>query len=181
MVNLITENNRRQVIGEYKKRRWVVAGSLALSLLVIGLVLLASFYAALFLKEKSLDSLLASSGADLINKSLNEIHQVAGQTNARVDLIITNTGAGLVPTDVLGQVFGLADDRIEIKSATMEVDGGEVIVDVSGVSSGRSDLVSYISRLENEEGVIQVDAPISNLIKDAGSNFEISIVLDNKN
>ncbi|MCG2695164.1 hypothetical protein L6261_03745 [Candidatus Parcubacteria bacterium] len=111
------------------------------------------------LLSKSLDVELLKS--DALQEEYNNV-----DINQLIDDIVKNKS-----TDI--KIKGIFYEKIsEIKKGEQEYD---ISLTVKGVAKKRSSLIDFINQLKNNKKFIEVDFPVSGLVKDENIDFSIKI------
>lgn len=183
MVNLVSENYRQELITSYKKRRLAVALFLLLLLFLIGVVLLSTFLAMLYLENRELKNLIADRQEEIVASGLSDFRELARKTNAQTKLIVDQSTLGILPTEAITKINSLKTSGITIKSFsfTSESKTRAFSVAINGQATSRSQLVEFIEQLKKDPMIKKVNAPVSNLIKDINNNFSLTFTINRPN
>lgn len=177
MVNLLPPKIRGELIKRYKERRLTVLSGLVLVVLLIGIVLLASFLAVLSLKEASLNELLLIKQRESREKGLGLLTKTAEEVNRRSAVVIKNLGRDINQAELFGYLTSLLPVGVKLNSLSYLRTGEEVTVSLNGVSTGRQAMKTFIDRLEADKQFALVETPITSLIRDTESGFSIKLTL----
>ena len=179
MVNLISENYRQGLIASYKKRRLAVVLFLLLFLFLIGIILLVTFLAMLYLENRELNNLIADRQQEIVASGLGDFRELARKTNAQAKSIVGLSAMGTIPTEAITKINSLKPAGIAIKSFsfTNQPKTGALLVAINGQADSRPRLVEFVEKLKKDSTIKDVDAPVSNLIKDINNNFSLAFII----
>lgn len=178
MINLVPDNIKKKLIGDYNRRRFVVAGALFIVLILIGGILLTSFYVSLLFREKSVEKLLAVDTIQSAKENFDYTQTVTREINRRAQMVL-KTESSFKPSVVLDQMFVLASTDVAITKFSFQLDqDDELFISISGTAASRLALVDYLERIKNNLAVSKLNAPVSNLIQGDNNDFSLSFVFD---
>jgi len=178
MVNLIPEKAKKNLKIEYWTRvisSWLILWAIALA--TSSLILLPTY--VLIGEQISIHE----------DSAIVAMEKVAGYENVSKQLEQTSIQAkDIVDEDQLEKfsdyiylLNSLQGNGVVIKDISLS--RKEEIMDpiiISGVADNRKNLAAFRDRILNSEGIESVDLPIPTLASDKDIDFNISIVLDNK-
>jgi hypothetical protein len=178
MINLIPQKAKRRILIEYWFRVITVWLILWASALFIGAVIIFPAY------------VLVGHQVSVYEESAAEASEkVASYENVSKSLVQASQQAKVIMDESEVQIFsyyiklieGLQSEGIQVSKIKLNRDNGEIApVVLVGVARDRKTLASFRDRLLEEEQIISVDLPISNLASDSDINFTITVVLANK-
>ena len=178
MINLVPDNIKKKLIGDYQRRRFVVAGSLFIALILIGGILLSSFYLALLFREKSVEKLLVASPIQSAKENFDYTQEITREINRRSRMVL-KTKSLFKPSIALGEMFDLASTDVAITKFSFQLDqDDELFVSISGTATDRLALVDYLEKIKNHSAVSELNAPVSNLIQGGNNDFSLTFVFD---
>lgn len=170
-INLLPKN----VINEYKKkhdklRLWSL-------MMVLTFVVWSSFIATLgvyfyFLQQIGLYEEKTNANRSVITQT-QDARQTISEINKASSSVLKIKDLSLDPQAILNSINSVANDGIVIKRYKMELDRYEI--ELEGIASKRSDLISFKSELEGLEVVDKATIPISSF--EVGENLDFSMLL----
>jgi hypothetical protein len=183
MFNVLPENLKQIIRTEYKQRFWIVSSVLVLGVELCAILFLAPSLVVSTYKEKDLLSTIAvvsSSAAPSITLP------VSSDENKSRNLSIpeTNQLLKIIDTELkypknspyLDSILSLKMEGITIDQFSYtSTDSTHAEISLSGRSSTRESLASFVKSLKASKRFSSVDLPVSNLAKDKNIDFSISI------
>jgi hypothetical protein len=180
MINILPIEERKKLIKEYKNRRLVMAGIIVITAMMISLILLASLMGILILRKRSLDASLASQE---VGKRFNlpaTLDKVT-KANRQADIVLVAQKEGFKPAAILGLLNNYLTDQIIVRNIIFTPqDKNQILLIIEGQSATRKSLLDFIERLKNEVAFVEIDSPISNLIREYNNDFKITIKINSE-
>ncbi|MEX0919110.1 MAG: hypothetical protein WDZ85_04100 [Candidatus Paceibacterota bacterium] len=182
MINLFPDNKKRQLIRDYRERRTIVGLVLLITLCLVGIILMTSFYVTLYMQAKSLENSLAINESEPAGLKLKDLRQVADETNRRSALVLEQPA--FVLSDIISKILDESGNNIvinvfSVEEKITEEDDKQTVIFMSGIASRRSVLVDYVEKLKQDPMIKSVDSPVGNLIKEVDNDFSLTVVLKN--
>jgi Tfp pilus assembly protein PilN len=173
MINLLPDNQKKLLKQTYRMRRLVVWGSLLAGVTALAILLQVSIYFLLTIRQSALKSQLESAATTQEGKRLAEIQAEARAVASELKVVRANKPSTI--STVAERLLAVAPAGVKIDLFSYEAEGKSGTI--GGIASGRRELVSYVEALEQVEGVVKVEAPLSAVIGDANSSFTINFTL----
>ncbi len=179
MFNLLPENLRKQITGEYRLRLAVISILLVIFIQVSFLVFLSPSWLVSYYKEKEY-----SLQSDELNKSLSTLD--ISSTTAFIKSF--NTKLGIINDSleypkfipIVDGILSKKNNNIRISGIYYSVNSATAgTLTLEGIGDTRESLVSFSENLRSIEHFKKVDLPISNLAKDKNIDFTISVTIEN--
>lgn len=178
MINILPIEERKKVIRDYKDRRLVVASIIIIIAMLISFILLTSLMGILILRKRSLDASFASQEIEQkfnLPAILNEV-KIANQ---QAEIILAAKQEGFKPAPILVLLNNNLTDQITVRKINFTPqDKNQIILVVEGRSATRKVLLEFIERLKKETAFIEIDSPISNLIREYDNDFKMTIKIN---
>ena len=176
MLNLLPEEQKKKIIGEYTKRIWTVVFQGVIAVTIVSVIFLLpvylmshGIYSEASKTKADLDARIAESRK---NSSEETIKDVYG-TIALLDKFELGVEPGkLIESVVLNKPAGISLNHI---SYTPSV-GNPPVIDIYGQASTRASLVAFSDRLKTNNNFSSVYIPISNFTKDKDITFTIKMI-----
>lgn len=179
-MNLLPSTEKEGLKKGLKLRFWTTALSILSSVFIVGFVLLLPAY---LLTPRNFVEL---QNADFLKKQdpslVEEINNLPNEIDLKTKFLQTNIN-GTSTVDIFSEIIGYLPNEVSItsisfsKNQTYEEKNGTLIV-VSGISKSRDSLVAF-SNLLKESGIFSdVNMPVSNLAKDKGNSFSLSLFIE---
>ena len=173
MINLLPENEKKEISREYRFRR--------LALVLISMICL-SVSAAVFLLPsfilswyKAQGDGYADSGANAKPDAEASSLLARSETAKQLSAILKPEDYAL-PSSFIDTLIRNKTSQNKINSISYSRDQtGAINVSVNGVSDSRQALVSFTNRLGKEPGIGKINIPVSNFTKDADISFSFSL------
>lgn len=175
MINLLSIEEKKELISDYRRRRLVVWLMVILSALVLAILMLSSCWVMLSYRTLSLAKVLNSKKYEISNKSFDSLSQTVKSTNDKLTIFLANTGELAKPSAVLKQIVDKRRSGIRILGISYErKDGTNAAVTVRGKSNDRNAVLGFADALRKDPLFVSVDSPISNIIRQTNSDFNIT-------
>jgi hypothetical protein len=173
MINLIPLDQKNYLKRAYRTRLAIVIGILLAVLLSICLVLTASRYIMMTVRESSLSGQLEAIKKTEAGQKLAGIQAQVGLANKASKLVQANKPADV--SGILARLLHLASGKIAVEK--IEYDPIKKTAILGGVAASRRDLVAFIEELRRHELVAKVEAPLSDVISQGNNSFTINLTL----
>lgn len=175
MINLLTPETQAAVLVEYRSRRRVVGGCLALGVLLSALALGGTLLSQLRLQQLALKDDL---GKLATANSNDELKNTLQQTGAEIALLRTTSNerplVALWRLMLAHRPSQLMLDGWTSEAATINT---AATIKLSGQAPDRQTLLNFLDALRREPTFSAVDSPITNLIKSRDIPFNIQLTL----
>ncbi len=175
MSNLLPKNQKKAILGLYRKR------FLGLLFLAIFLVAAASIMLMLpsFFFEKTSETLLTQKRDMLAGHETNKIAQTLASSikdvNGRLGVFSETMPASPLLASFIDPVLRAKGPTIHIAEFVFTGDGKQSAkIQISGRSANREDLLAFVGALKTINGFSAVNLPIASFIEDKNVSFTIS-------
>ena len=176
MIDLLPEDQKKNVLREYRYRKYAV---IFFCLFVVALITLLLFIPSYILAVYKNNDANARFNVKPVETAVGTETSLKHEIdNANLDLtILGETGT---TTPVLSEMISMISkdktaDNVVTSISYSVLDNGKIKVDVSGVAKSRDSLSAFANLLSLEKGIAKVDIPISNFAKDTDISFSFSI------
>lgn len=178
MFNLLPEIFKEEIKSEYKLRRWIVALSLVLFLLVSFLVMAFSMWIISMDKEEDVTQQIEKQKETLTSQNANDILNVINSTNKKLSIFDkVMKYPEILP--IYNTIISNKTPEISLRGFSYLIGQTETNVVVTGISGTREALVAFVKNLNDSGSFTSVDLPVSNLAKQKNLEFNISIKIKN--
>lgn len=181
MINLLKESDKKIVRAEFYRRVFNSYGLAVAILLLISLVAVSAYFVQLRFENNTLSELVKKQRGDA---------NAAGTANYEADLARANKIINSLSSDIANPHFAtlLIENVLSSRAAGIKLnaidlskpEGGKWLLKLNGVSSSRKEMLAFTENLKKNPLFTEVDSPFSNLIKEADSNFAITLTLSPK-
>lgn len=177
MLHLLTEEHKKKVLNEYRKRVVVV-----LCVCVLG----AIFVSAIFVIPAYFISYGRYSEVTNIKKTLEkEISLNESESTAQSIKDISDSIQALGMFDGKGSVLFLIKRVVSEKPNGIRInhisylpgEAGTTAIDLAGVADTRQNLVNFSERLKKDKAFTSINVPLSNFAKDKNIDFSMKILV----
>lgn len=178
MINLIPASAKKSLIKEYWVRAVSVWFLLWATTLFLGMFLLVPSYVLIDSQVSAYKDSAASASEKIANykKVSDELTR-----SGKLATIMKDNFALDFASDYVTLFRNLEYSGITISEISIErTDKGIAPIRIAGVATDRQALAAFRDRALEEEQIIAVDLPISNLAKDKDINFEITATIGNQ-
>lgn len=177
MINLLSLQEKKKHLTEYRFRLGVVAMFAAVSLTGSSLILLApSYVLALYKANFTADEVVRLESKVKRDTQEKEIDAQIKDINRKIDIYLKLGKSGrLKVSDVVSRIVAVRQDTIKISSIMYDSALGERVVLV-GVARDRESLASFVDALHKEGTFSSINLPISSYVK--SKDIDFSVVLD---
>ena len=176
MLNLLPQDEKKQLINEYRLRFSIVATIFVCALLVIAIIGLFPTYISKRAEVQYLIEQKEEATQNNSQASLQEAQTLAAANKVLVDYLVTRIGAIETTPSASSIVEGIfAKKTNQITLNLIDIRGKEVIV--RGVASTRADLISFHNALLEEPLFKNSTLPISDIARSTKAEFAINITL----
>lgn len=175
MINLLPENNKKQLLTEYHYRVIVVALIAVIAVIIIGITLLVPSYVLSSLQQEASRQTIA--GANSTNVA--EHKKLLDQLNAikrTLKAIDEPQHMPLAPTVFFTTIVNDKLSAITITSFNYTL-GDKSTASIVGHANTREDLQAFAEKLKNDPTFSAVNLPISIFAKDKDLSFTITLTL----
>jgi hypothetical protein len=177
MANLLPDKTKKELRRDFWWRKFVVGGiSLSLFLTIV-IILFASIWAGLFIRERGLAKVSTTSnkesGETMSGEdSISLIKKVKDNSE-----IINQYWSEPLLSIMIERVLASKPKDIKVSGLSLLRSGKEVPIKISltGLTNGRQTLVDYVNLLRQEKFFTRVDLPVESLISDEGGQFVINL------
>jgi hypothetical protein len=177
MLNLLSKDQKKKIIREYRVRFWVVACSLFLAGEVISLILLVPPYLTVKTRADILNSESASLKVKNLTTEITNLANIVQQTNNYLSVFdSSSTPVGVVAA--FQNIVEVRDKSIRIGSFFYRTNNGQQQVVISGNADSRQSLLDFAKKLKNQPGVISADLPVSNFAQAQNIDFSINVLVN---
>lgn len=175
MFNLLPEQEKKQIIEEYKARRAIITLVFIFAIGLIGVISIFPAYVLSSVKSQDVIRNIQSIRNSSIFQQETELSSKLSEANLKL--------LALKPPKTQGSVVSLFSSIIEHKSASIRIDGfmyavpadGNAKITVHGIAQGRQDLSAFVAELKKDPFFSKVDLPVSSFTKDQNADFSLEI------
>lgn len=178
MINLLPPQEIKRVKLLYQKRVFVVwVHVLAIVVLIAGVCFVPSYIYSQREKNELLakKALLEKNETGELKKNLIS---TIGDMNIRLDGFKDTTFSSPVVASFVDPVIKARTPAVHLSDLGYALNSdGTARVGIFGVSNSRESILTFASNLRKAPGVVSVDVPITNFIKDSNIPFSITITV----
>jgi Tfp pilus assembly protein PilN len=175
MINLLPDNEKKNVNDQYRLRRLVLwlLGVLAIFIMII--VLMVPLY--IIARYKSSAAVAAGQIPALAMVTSEEAALQREVENSKLLLeILKPDTTTIVPSDIIPVLIKDQTDQNAITSIIFSIEPQSTsTIQVRGIAKTRESLSAFTKALEKEPFITKVDVPVSNFAKDANIEFSFTI------
>jgi hypothetical protein len=177
MLHLLTEEHRKKVVSEYKKRVTIIflIGFLVILTISFACLMPTYFmshgrYQEVLIKKQSLD---AQTSVKLDDSSSQSVRDMVSSVEA---LHIFDSDKSL--SAIIGDIVSHKPNGVQVKAVVINpAQDTSVVIDVGGVAQNRSSLVLFSDSLKADPLFTQVSVPLSNFAKEKDITFSMKILV----
>lgn len=189
MLNLLPNNQKQEIIKEYKLRRFAVVILLLSALGIVCLLLVIPSYVLSNIKESEVSSQIDSLSKNLAAQNTSALESQVAVAEKKLVLLnqketvttassfikeVVNTREKAVSISAL-RYTNLNGEVAASSKKTAQPVVGSFTLEVGGVAGDREQLVDFANRLRTISGVDSVDLPLSSLAQDQNIIFTLTI------
>lgn len=181
-MNLLPSTEKQGLKKGLKLRFWITALFILSSVFIAGFILLMPAY---LLTPKNF---LELQTADFLKKQdpalVEEINNLPKEIDLKSKFLQSNVN-GTSTVEMFSKIISYLPNEVSItsisfsKNQTYKEKNGTLIV-VSGISKSRDSLVAFSNLLEKSGMFSDVNMPVSNLAKDKGNSFSLSLFIEKR-
>ncbi len=175
MINLLSTEDRRAVRAEYRHRLFVVGGLLTLGLILITIIILASFAYILSLHRGEVEEKLVTVRQQFASAELDEAREMIKQSNNSIKIFSATSSQEMVSSIwaslITARIPGIRLTRLAFSAQT----ANQVVVE--GKSQTRAVLLAYLETLRQDKKFLTVDLPIKSIIQERDLVFTLTATL----
>lgn len=176
MFDLLTEEEKDELLSEYKARRWSVFLIFIFVLGLISFLLLAPTYAVVYLEKQQLTQKMEESkkkAEDFVNPEMfDQLKQVSELTSA----LVSHTED--VPTvQLIEMLMERKPENVSVTNFSIrKTDNGRSLsISLAGRALNRDVLLEFSEELKKEEYIDEVDIPLESFVRDEDLDFTLRI------
>ncbi len=173
MFTLLPPEYKIDLMSNYRSRLYVVLGGAVIASVVFSIILLLPTIIFLNSDLTKLNSEESSIQNSISRKSEDDVSVTLENFKRDIETVSISQ---IIPSPIVALVFSVAPTGVDIE--TMEyraLENKAFQIMISGTASTRQILDQFTRELKKEEIFSEVNLPISNLAKDTGAKFNISI------
>ncbi len=174
MFNLLPQQDRRELLNDYRLRFAVAAMLLFGSLGIIALVALAPSFLVSYQKEVLTQKNVLSLQADIDARSKDHFSDILAFTAQEVKALGA-VSPTLYTYELVEEVIHSKTEEIKITGIQVTADKGGRDITVTGQARDRDALLSFVRILEQQKVFAGVTVPVSNFAAAADINFSVLI------
>jgi hypothetical protein len=172
MINILPENEKKNIDREYQFRKIAVILFAVLGLIIIAIVALLPSYILAIYKSKT--AMLPIGVQDAVEKQVQFKRQL-DDAKVLIRVLKPETNSQ-VPSEVIQLLAKHKTESITINDISIEKKkGAELGVIVKGVAQTRDSLSRFTDALMKETTIAKVDVPVSNFAKDSNIAYSFTI------
>ncbi len=179
MLNFLTEEEKSNLIKEYKTRRWTVFFIFIFILGLISFFLLAPTYLIVYLEKQDLVEKKEETKEVTENLEDFKTFDRLGYISNLTDLLIPHTKD--IPTvDIIEMLKERKPENMNITSFAIKKDRNEdgnddLVVSVAGQVLNREILLNFSEDLKKESYIKEVNIPLESFTQEKNLNFSLQI------
>lgn len=175
MPNLLPEEEKKKLFNDYS-RRIASASLISLTIVVIiAAILLAPSYYLSVSKLEDEKNNLATLEQSLSYRESRNTEEELKKTEDMIEVISTYLQNGSPEYDFGASLQALPNGVAVLSLSWRSVSATESEITISGLAQSRDSLLSFSKNLEKIKGFLKVDLPISNLAKETGAPFVVTV------
>ncbi len=179
MINLLPPVALQNFIQEYRRRRALYVEWLVLCLLMVAAIVGLIFLFSLEVRARGVEAELARREAEVAKIISPEQRQQIAAFEARLGVVVKAVAPDESLAVIIDQVYRHVHPGIKLSSLTYERQTETAAtLRLHGIAATRGDLLTFITSLQAEPFFAVIDSPVSNLIRDRGATFSLSITLN---
>jgi Tfp pilus assembly protein PilN len=175
MINLLPEQQKRELSREYRRRLLVVAVAFCVGVITIAAVLLIPSYLFSLYQEQGASAATAAANRSTDGQSTQLLSQVAALRTTIAVLDADSSAKKVQPTVLIATIIKDLPAGDAINSFGIDAGGGNLVINLAGVAMTRESLEAFTDALKGESAIASVDLPISNLAADTDVSFNIVV------
>jgi len=176
MFNLLPQNEKQNILKEYRARRNILIAMFVFALGVISVVVLIPAYLLSTVKLNEVqDELARVSGSEAFQES-DKLNKILIDTNAKLaSLKVTKDQVYIA--DLIKNVISKRDLNIRVNGIMYKRGsaGAMSVITLAGVAHNREQLSTFVQELRSLPLFTSVDLPVSSFAKDKNAEFSIQI------
>lgn len=177
MINLLPPAALTTLQAYYVTRRRAVIILAFLFLLLITALLLGLLRYKIHSRLSEVATALATIEASAANQTLTELTASAANTKKELDLFATlETGAPTITT-VLETLLAHQTTGLRLTDILYDAGDKELKLGLQGVAASRTVYLAWLKTLRADPKVVEVSAPLSDLIHDQNLRFSVALTL----
>lgn len=169
-LNLLPPKEKEIFVGQKKLRRILSFGTASLFFIFVFLVLLGSVWLYLFVQFNSFEAISQAAYASPQSQAFLQFKKEVDEANSELKYYNQIQQGTKNYSAALEEMARLASDGIKFSS--ISIDTNKVVT--SGEAATRDNLVSFKDRLAASSYFVNLNAPLSNFLKQANINFSFS-------
>ena len=176
MFNVLTENFKKEIVNQYKKKLVIVwlTAIISLQIFFLILILLPSY---IYLVAEQRDLQASNNTAVNVNSQQNNsnISELSLQAKNELSALSSNIGLN-TPGSLISRLTSLRGKSIQLKEIAYKV-GTSTSSDIAlhGVSATREDLLSFSKEVEADNVFYNINLPVSNFAKNKDIDFSMTM------
>jgi Tfp pilus assembly protein PilN len=175
-LNLLPPEEKTEIVSHKTYRKVLAWGFSSLVLVLAFLAILSSIWLYLFVQLNSMQEIVQGLQASPQNQRFNDIKKEIDDVNRELKSFSSLIGQENEYSFYMDKLTGLLNSGIRFKSVSF--DGSRVAL--SGQAATRESLLLFKDNLENSDYFQNVDAPLSNFLKQTDIDFSFSFEIENR-
>ena len=177
MFNLLPDNLKGKIKTEYQIRRLTVFLTFVIFLQISFLIFLSPSWVASVFRQEEAVSQIEKMRESLLSQNTNSVASIIAGTNAKLNIINTTLEYPEV-APIFNVILSNQTSSIRLNGLTYtSINASTSALTMSGISTTRESLVSFVKSLEKSKAFKTVDLPVSNLAKDKNIDFAVSLIV----
>lgn len=178
MINLIPINTKKSITMEYWLRVVTVWAYLFSAALLVSIIITIPAYVLIDIQVASYENEAQSAEKDVLDFDMVSKELT---TASRQAVLVINDAEKNVLSNYINLINQLEGPNIAVNNITLARAGAGVApITITGEATDRASLAEFRDRLLNEESVLEVNLPISNLAQDRDIQFTITVTMNNE-
>jgi hypothetical protein len=181
MLNLVPPPEILNNLAEYRRRRLITAGIFCLAVILTAILVTASLFLVVKMKQAPLKQQLAAANSYLQNDERRAVTSVIDLVKKQLRRLdgLTASEPGFTPA--LQIISEKRSGDIRLGAISYERREGELTaLKISGVAASRQSLLHFVDALRTDSFFAAVESPVTNLIKVQNVDFALTLTLAGK-
>ena len=178
MINLVALEDKKRLMSDYRRRRWVVAGYLLLVVFLVSIVLVTTFYFSFGYRRAAMEKMFAVESKQSGGQTSGKERETIAEINNQITMFKNADQSVDLPSFTL-----VMQHLLKVKSGDIKIGGVDYTlapdnssrVSLRGRARNRKALVAYVDQLRLDPLFTAIESPVSNLISEGASNFSLTI------
>ncbi|OGD67305.1 hypothetical protein A2442_00875 [Candidatus Campbellbacteria bacterium RIFOXYC2_FULL_35_25] len=181
MINLLPEEKKKTIFYEFILRLIIVFFFFSFFSICVAFILLMPSYFLSNFKES--DAITKISLLQKANGEKDEDFYRNILINEKIKLDLLNKKNEIDASEIINEIVVTKPENVEIRSFFYEkkdeskTEKGSITLVVNGVAQKRSTLIDFVNLLKENNNFVEIDFPVSSLVKDDEVDFSLKILV----